>query len=100
MGSRRDRGSASAQGNSLASLPSASKRGRVRPTAIVKRDGSAVPFELSRITAAILKALHAVGTQDRALAAEMACVVLEHLERHSDQPTLGIEEVQDAVVHV
>jgi hypothetical protein len=72
----------------------------VRPTAIVKRDGSEVPFDLSRITAAILKALHAVGSQDRALAAEMACVVLEHLERQSDQPTLGIEEVQDAVVHV
>ncbi len=72
----------------------------MKPTAIVKRDGTEVPFDLSRISGAIIKALHAVGTDDRALAAEMATVVLEHLERHSDQSRLGIEEVQDAVVHV
>ncbi len=72
----------------------------MKPTAIVKRDGTEVPFDLSRISGAIIKALHAVGTDDRALAAEMATVVLEHLERHCDQRALGIEEVQDAVVHV
>jgi transcriptional regulator NrdR family protein len=72
----------------------------VRPTAIVKRDGSEVPFDLARIGAAISKALHAVAIDDKALAAELARVVLEHLERTSDQSVLGIEEVQDAVVHV
>lgn len=72
----------------------------MRPTAIVKRDGSEVPFDLARISTAIAKALHVVGTDDKALAAEMARVVLEHLERHSDQSVLGIEQVQDAVVHV
>jgi transcriptional regulator NrdR family protein len=72
----------------------------VRPTGIVKRDGTEVPFELARISTAISKALHAVAIDDKALAAELARVVLEHLERTSDQAILGIEEVQDAVVHV
>ncbi|MBA2481647.1 MAG: hypothetical protein H0V44_13360 [Planctomycetes bacterium] len=72
----------------------------MRPAAIIKRDGREVPFDLSRIGAAISKALHAVSIDDRALAIELARVVLEHLERTSDQASLGIEEVQDAVVHV
>jgi len=72
----------------------------VKPIAIVKRDGTEVPFDLSRITVAVSKALHAVDIDDPALAEEMARVVHEHLERSSDQSVLGIEDVQDAVVHV
>jgi hypothetical protein len=72
----------------------------VKPKAIVKRDGSTVPFELPRIAAAILQAQRAVGYDEPALAAELARVVDEHLERINDKESLGIEEIQDAVVHV
>jgi transcriptional regulator NrdR family protein len=72
----------------------------VRPATIVKRDGTEVPFELGRIATAIAKALHAVAIDDGELADELARVVCEHLERTVDQRRLGIEEVQDAVVHV
>jgi hypothetical protein len=72
----------------------------MRPSRVVKRDGQMVPFEVARITSAISQAQRAVGNEDQALAAELARVVLEHLERISDQHSLGIEEIQDAVVHV
>ena len=66
----------------------------------MKRDGTEVPFEISRIGTAIAKALHAVSIDDPALADELARVVCEHLERTADQRRLNIEEVQDGVVHV
>jgi len=72
----------------------------MRPSLVIKRDGSAVPFMLERITAAISQAQRAVGISDGALADELANVVQEHLERICDKPSLGIEEIQDAVVHV
>jgi transcriptional regulator NrdR family protein len=72
----------------------------MRPTGVIKRDGQAVPFEAGRIAHAITRAQHAVGIDDAALAEELARVVVEHLERACDQPNLGIEDVQDAVVHV
>lgn len=72
----------------------------MRPVQVVKRDGSEVPFELERITAAIDRAQRSVGPADPSLAAELARVVMEHLERTCDRPALGIEEIQDAVVHV
>jgi hypothetical protein len=59
-----------------------------------------VPFDQARIANAIARAQHAIGIDDSALAAELARVVVEYLERACDQPTLGIEDVQDAVVHV
>jgi hypothetical protein len=67
---------------------------------VVKRDGQQVPFEDARIGHAILRAQQAVGVDDEALAAELARVVVEHLERSCDQVALGIEDIQDAVVHV
>lgn len=70
------------------------------PRNVLKRDGRMVPFELERIASAIARALHAVGGDDPAAAEELARVVAEHLERVSDHPELGIEEVQDAVVLV
>jgi transcriptional regulator NrdR family protein len=72
----------------------------MRPTTVVKRDGQLVPFDVVRIAHAITRAQQAVGIEDRAQAEELARVVLEHLERGCDQPSLGIEDVQDAVVHV
>ena len=72
----------------------------MRPTTVVKRDGQLVPFDVIHIAQAITRAQHAVGIEDPAQADELARVVLEHLERACDQPSLGIEDVQDAVVHV
>lgn len=72
----------------------------MKPQRIIKRDGSTVPFELPRIAAAILQAQRAVGCDEPALAEELARVVDEHVERINDKDALGIEEIQDAVVHV
>jgi hypothetical protein len=67
---------------------------------IVKRDGRVDPFVPERISAAVHKALCAVGEDDADLANELGQVVAEHLERTADRPQVDLEEVQDAVVHV
>ena len=72
----------------------------MRPTEVVKRDGSAVPFEAGRIAQAIARALAAVGVRDDGLSSELAQVVEEHLARTAERQAVGLEEVQDAVVHV
>lgn len=72
----------------------------MKPLAIIKRDGRIDPFVPTRIGEALLKALCAVGEDDRALADELAQVVAEHLERTTDRNQIALEEVQDAVVHV
>ena len=72
----------------------------MKPATIIRRDGTAVEFALPRIARAIAKALAAVGHDDVAAADELAVTVLEHLERCHDRPQLGIEDIQDAVVHV
>ncbi len=72
----------------------------MKPTTVVKRDGQLVPFDVLRINLAITRAQQAVGIEDNAQAEELARVVMEHLERACDQASLGIEDVQDAVVHV
>lgn len=72
----------------------------MRPAQVVKRDGTEVPFAAERIAAAIARALQAVGAGDVDLAAELALTVQEHLERCHDGSVVGIEEIQDAVVHV
>jgi hypothetical protein len=70
------------------------------PTHVIKRDGRAAPFERARIAAAIAAAQHSVGIDDADLAAELARVVEEQLARACDNARVGIEEVQDAVIHV
>lgn len=70
------------------------------PAAIIKRDGTTVAFALERIAGAIAKSLTAVGAGDHDLADELAVTVREHLERCHDRAALGVEEIQDAVVHV
>lgn len=72
----------------------------MRPAQVVKRDGTPVPFAAERIAGAIARALAAVGADDPGVADELALTVQEHLERSHDGPLVGIEEVQDAVVHV
>lgn len=72
----------------------------MRPQQVIKRDGTPVPFEAARIAAAIASALQAVGADDPDAAEELALTVQEHLERCQDQPQVGIEAIQDAVVHV
>lgn len=70
------------------------------PALVIKRDGSAVPFDVGRITGAIIQAQAALGEPDEALARELGSVVLEHLGRSSETASVGIEDIQDAVVHV
>jgi hypothetical protein len=72
----------------------------MRPEHVVKRDGSAVPFDATRIAQAIGRALDAVGVRDDGLSDELARVVAEHLARTAEGSEVGLEEVQDAVVHV
>jgi len=72
----------------------------VRPSLVIKRDGATVPFEGARIADAIAQAQRAVGVEDSGLARELAQVVEEHLHRICEQDCLGIEDIQDAVVHV
>lgn len=72
----------------------------MKPTTVIKRDGGRVPFDLGRIATAISHAQKALGVSDPGMANELARVVEEHLKRSSDQASLGVEEIQDAVVHV
>ena len=63
---------------------------------IVKRDGRAVEFDITKITEAIFKAAHAIGGNDRAAAELLAAKVLEYLDaEENDTPT--VEHVQDTV---
>lgn len=70
------------------------------PSIVIKRNGAEVPFERARIATAIANAQHAIGIDDADLAHELARVVEEQLTRSCEQPRLGIEDIQDAVVHV
>jgi ribonucleoside-triphosphate reductase len=65
-----------------------------------KRDGRVVPFNLEKIADAIFKAARAVGGEDRALAEELAGVVVLFLEKHYSGRVPGIEEIQDMVEKV
>ena len=63
-----------------------------------KRDGRVVPFELSRITDAIHKAMVAVGEGGREEALEVSREVLLALEERFPGGTPSVEEIQDLVV--
>ncbi len=71
-------------------------------TTIVKRDGREVPFNLEKISNAILKALQAAGAPDAGLALKLAARAAEQAERQRD-PQKGspsVEEIQDIVEKV
>jgi hypothetical protein len=72
----------------------------MKPQAVIKRDGSTVPWDGARIAHAIGQALAAVGDRDEGLSDELARVVEGHLARVADRPEVELEEIQDAVVHV
>lgn len=71
-------------------------------TAIAKRDGREVPFNLEKISTAILKALSAVGQGDEKLALELAAKVAGQIGRTNSAPhtTPSVEEIQDIVEEV
>lgn len=62
-----------------------------------KRDGRVVPFDQTRITEAILKALHASGEGNGRDAKKISNRVLKVLlKKYSPTYVLGIEEIQDS----
>ena len=71
-----------------------------RITRIRKRDGKVMPFDKTKIAAAIFKAAQAVGGEDRFIAEELASAVTDYLERHYEGETPGIEDIQDMVEKV
>ena len=68
-------------------------------TAIIKRDGRRVNFELDKITQAIYKAAQALGGNDRTTAETLANQVVAYLEEKGNQ-TPTVEQIQDAVEHI
>lgn len=66
-------------------------------TAIKKRDGRVVPFESSKIDAAIQKALAATSTKDGRRAKALAKQVVAVLEAQFSGRVPSVEDVQDAV---
>ncbi|MDR0898483.1 MAG: anaerobic ribonucleoside triphosphate reductase [Oscillospiraceae bacterium] len=67
-------------------------------TTILKRDGRSVPFTLTKIEDAVLKAFEASGSaKGRDTAHEIASQVMDHLERDEAIGTPSVEQVQDAV---
>ena len=67
-------------------------------TTVRKRDGTLAPFEQSRITGAILKAMQASGEGDEREALRVSDrTVKALLKKFPSDHTLGIEEIQDVV---
>lgn len=71
-------------------------------TTIKKRDGRLVPFNLEKISNAILKALNASGSGDENLAVKLSIEVASELEKNvcSSGAIPSVEEIQDIVERV
>ena len=69
-------------------------------TKIRKRDGRIVPFDPSRITRAIFKAITAVSEKDGKLSEKFSRQVVKILERRFKSQIPGVEDVQDIVEEV
>jgi ribonucleoside-triphosphate reductase len=67
---------------------------------IRKRDGRVVPFDQSRITNAIFKAITAVKEGDGKLAKKLSDQVVKILERRYKKEVPTVEEIQDIVEEV
>lgn len=67
------------------------------PTHIVKRDGRIEPFQATKITKALQKALTATGTEDGSLAETLAQKVVDKVEKQFIERYPTVEEVQDLV---
>ena len=71
------------------------------PDTIVKRDGRKVPFDVEKITEAILKAFRASdSSKTREAAEKMAQQVVRELEIADPEKTPSVEDVQDTVERV
>ena len=68
--------------------------------AVRKRDGSTVPFDASKITAALVKAGRASAEFDEELADKLTGKVLADLQRQADADIPTIEQIQDVVEEV
>ena len=65
---------------------------------VVKRNGSIVPFEISKINEAIRKAFIAQNTFcDLALLDDLACKVKAKIEADIQGETLSVEQIKDYV---
>ena len=64
---------------------------------IVKREGSIVKFEQTKITRAIFLAAQSVGGTDTTLAEELSDEVVEHIEERFGDQRVTIENIQDIV---
>ena len=65
---------------------------------VVKRDGTVVPFDESKVIEAIFKAAKAVGGKDDKLAKHVAYHVHAILsQRHATRSMPNVEEIQDLV---
>ncbi|ACB83726.1 anaerobic ribonucleoside-triphosphate reductase [Natranaerobius thermophilus] len=66
------------------------------PTKVVKRDGREQPFDPSKITNAIKKALKAIDKEDHSLALSLTYQVINKLTKHGvDKPT--VPQIQEMV---
>lgn len=70
------------------------------PKKVIKRDGSVVPFEETKITEAIFAAAKAVGGKDYRLARDLTEQVILFLVNHFTGERVFIEDIQDVVEKV
>jgi hypothetical protein len=70
------------------------------PAEIRKRDGRAVPFRTAPIASAIRRAMEATADPDRDCAEELAQLAADHVGQQSADAQVGIEDVQDSVIHI
>ncbi len=64
---------------------------------IVKRDGRQADFDIEKIANAIFKAAQVLGGSDKETALALAKKVETYLVEDCQNPTPGVEQVQDAV---
>lgn len=69
-----------------------------KPTHIIKRDGTVVEFDSSKIDAAIYKALKATGEWKKGLSKKVGDSVVDDIKRiYGDEGVPTVEEIQDLV---
>jgi len=68
--------------------------------AIVKRDGRTVPYDISKISIAIYKAMQACGRNDKEESERLAQIVESKLVSQYQGKAPGVEDIQDTVENV
>ena len=64
---------------------------------IIKRDGREVPYDISKISTAIFKAMEATGSGSSGESARLAAVVETELAQRFGETAPGVEDIQDVV---